>query len=847
MKHTKKALLTSALCLLLCMSMLIGTTFAWFTDEVSSGKNQIIAGNLDIEVEYSHDGANWNNLQGATDLFGTDLWEPGRVDVVYFRVTNAGTLKLKYNLAMSILNEIGSVNVNGAAFKLSDYIKFGIKETSAVYPDRAAAVADVEASAKNIKEGFATPGTMEPNTVSKFALVVYMPSTVGNEANYRGNDIPTIDLGITMVATQFQGEQDSFGPTYDDAADFPILSSPEVVPAAGNVALKTSSNVEVKVPVTMLPANVTSIQLAHSAPVVDSVTNTVSFDAAELVDQDGDVVELQAIGAETMTVKLPVSGIANGTAVAVYHDGELVATPVVADGFITYEASHFCQIIVQPITLVGTAAELESAVANGGTIILNADIALSNILVIDKANTVLDGQGKYTLTSSADRGINVSGANGVIIKNLTVNASGERAINIIKNATNVTIENVVATAANYTVNVASSAPNAVVTIQNSTLSGKCTVNVASPGASVAVADSTINCIDDNTTAGESYAALSLGKESIGGQILATSCVINVTADSDSIKAKNAAVDGVVTIDGSSEDVMIIVAAITYPSPYYYGFASLADAIAFAKDGDYIQLIRDIELNADEPIKIEKALTIDLNGKTLSGKSTTSTTSYMIEVKATGALTLNGEGTVSFYATTPDINWGGVGQPAFPGYANNTIKNSGTLVIDGPTVQNITAPGGASYAIDCYQGSSLTLNSGLIDGKGKCAIRMFCNSNTLSTNVTINGGTVTGKRAVWVHLPSSNINNVRPVNLTITGGKLICNDIENDVCVYSYSYGDSFAGTNITISGGEFVGAVCFGGGNAKTTQENVTVTGGIFHNELGRYLADGGWEDIAKP
>ena len=107
-----------------------------------------------------------------------------------------------------------------------------------------------------------------------------------------------------------------------------------------------------------------------------------------------------------------------------------------------------------------------------------------------------------------------------------------------------------------------------------------------------------------------------------------------------------------------------------------------------------------------------------------------------------------------------------------------------------------------------------------------------------------GGTITGKRAIWVQLPGSNIANVRPVNLTINGGELICTNTDADVCVYSYSYGDSFANTNITITGGEFTGLVAFGGGNAKSTEENVTITGGTFNGGVGRYLANDGWEDI---
>ena len=174
-------------------------------------------------------------------------------------------------------------------------------------------------------------------------------------------------------------------------------------------------------------------------------------------------------------------------------------------------------------------ADAYTAAAAGDTIVLLSDINSSAIIAIDKA-IILDGNGK-TLTSTAGRAINVTGVNGVTIKNLTINASGERAINVIQNATNVTVDNVTATAANYTVNVAGSAPNAVVTITNSELNGLCTVNAAAEGVQITIDNSVINCNDNNTTVGESYAALSLGAESVNGKIIATNTVINVTEGS----------------------------------------------------------------------------------------------------------------------------------------------------------------------------------------------------------------------------------------------------------------------------------------------------------------------------
>ena len=122
-KNAKKALFSSVLSLLLCASMLVGTTFAWFTDEVSSGVNTIQSGTLKIGVKYTQDGTTWNDLDSATDLFSGALWEPGHTRVVALKLTNEGSLALKYKVGMNIVSEKAGTNVNGDSFKLSDYLE----------------------------------------------------------------------------------------------------------------------------------------------------------------------------------------------------------------------------------------------------------------------------------------------------------------------------------------------------------------------------------------------------------------------------------------------------------------------------------------------------------------------------------------------------------------------------------------------------------------------------------------------------------------------------------------------------------------------------------------------------
>lgn len=221
-KTTKKTLLTSVLSLVLCMAMLIGSTFAWFTDSVTSANNKITAGNLDIELEY-YTGTEWKTVKDATELFTGNLWEPGHSEVVYFKLTNKGTLALKYQLGVNIVSETGSVNVEGDNFKLSQYIEYGVVEgKQPSYAKREDAVTAVKDSSIALASGYSKNGYMEKqNDTLYLAMVVYMPETVGNEANYAtGEAVPTIDLGVNLLATQYTYEEDSFDNQYDVNATF---------------------------------------------------------------------------------------------------------------------------------------------------------------------------------------------------------------------------------------------------------------------------------------------------------------------------------------------------------------------------------------------------------------------------------------------------------------------------------------------------------------------------------------------------------------------------------------------------------------------------------------------------
>ena len=231
-KSTKRALLTSVLALIMCISMLVGSTFAWFTDSVTSNNNIITSGNLDAELYWSTDANNWEKVTETTNVFSNQLWEPGHTEVVYLKVVNEGTLAFKYHLGVNVVSETIGKNVAGEIFKLSNYIEFDVIETDTAFADRDAARAAVT-NGQIISAGYSKGSSLMAKNkgVSEeyVALVVYMPETVGNEANYKtGTDAPVINLGINLVATQYTYENDSYGKDYDnDALPADVIATPE--------------------------------------------------------------------------------------------------------------------------------------------------------------------------------------------------------------------------------------------------------------------------------------------------------------------------------------------------------------------------------------------------------------------------------------------------------------------------------------------------------------------------------------------------------------------------------------------------------------------------------------------
>ncbi len=214
---TKKALLMSVLSVLVCFTMLLGTTFAWFTDSVTSANNKIIAGNLKIDLELLDKATgNWNSIKDSkAPLFSEDsLWEPGYTEVKILKVENEGSLALKWKATFS-----SDVALSDLADVLDVYVKVG----QSSYPERADLAGWTKAgTVREFVEGIesTTYGTLTAKGTADaeayLGLAVKMREEAGN--HYQNMSIGAFD--ITILATQLASEEDSFGIDYDALADY---------------------------------------------------------------------------------------------------------------------------------------------------------------------------------------------------------------------------------------------------------------------------------------------------------------------------------------------------------------------------------------------------------------------------------------------------------------------------------------------------------------------------------------------------------------------------------------------------------------------------------------------------
>ena len=326
-KSTKRALLGSVMAMVLCMAMLVGATFAWFTDTASTGVNKIQAGKLDVALEMKDASGKWVSAEGKTLDFvkaaaGEQvLWEPGcTYELPALQIRNNGNLALKYKVIIT--------GINGSA-KLNEAIEWIIGDVA-----------------------MGTEQHLAAGESNAFTIKGHMKESAGNE--YMNESIDGI--AITVVATQDTVESDSFDKDYDADAEYPVVAVANVN-TNGDTVLKDKEEdhtIQVTVPAGALDEGVQSLKLEvvkSATPAGVQVASTESSQSYEVTmkDQNGNAVSTNGT---LMTVEMNVGK--NRTALKLYHDGEKMTNDSgtltdaadhyvydAATGYVTMKVSHF--------------------------------------------------------------------------------------------------------------------------------------------------------------------------------------------------------------------------------------------------------------------------------------------------------------------------------------------------------------------------------------------------------------------------------------------------------------------------------------------------------------------------
>ena len=228
------------------------------------------------------------------------------------------------------------------------------------------------------------------------------------------------------------------------------------------------------------------------------------------------------------------------------------------------------------------------------------------------------------------------------------------------------------------------------------------------------------------------------------------------------------------------------------------YAKLSDAVTAAADGNTVTLLKD----TTEDVVVDKNITLDLDGNTLTGTKTSGKASLTV-VKGATATVKNGTilGTENGYYT---------------------IQNNGTA-----TFENLTATAGNTGSSMIDNWGTLTITSGTYSG-GLNTVK-----SEEGTTLTITGG-----KFVSDYAPAYDVTGTILVygTTTISGGEFIQNSTSTAARVVVTGLVEGY--TSITnVTGGSFTtkssGAIFHNLG--KATPDNFEVSGGTFSKSIPYY------------
>ena len=270
-RRTMKAtVIKSGLALLMCLSMFIGSTFAWFTDQVSGATNIIQSGSLDIEMQWAkeYDGEDtvWKNAAGANaePVFDYENWEPGYSEVRYIKVSNEGNLAFKWLMSIIPTGIVGklaeAIEVRYDIVSGNPHFVEPTADNKAGSLRNAGMLTDVINGEDTVVQGVLLPEGKEAEGFYSGEIVVcvtlHMQEISGNE--FQGEKVGDA-FTVLLKATQYSYEYDSFDNKYDKEANYPYVVTDLELSAGLNGKVDENNRLTEEIVLTHAPTGITAV------------------------------------------------------------------------------------------------------------------------------------------------------------------------------------------------------------------------------------------------------------------------------------------------------------------------------------------------------------------------------------------------------------------------------------------------------------------------------------------------------------------------------------------------------------------------------------------------------------
>lgn len=841
--------------------MLLGTTYAWFTDTVTSGTNRIQSGNLDVEMLYKNASTNeYTSVDKAdvsdpvffTDVNGNPIsWEPGAMAYAYFKVKNTGTLSLKYGFYLNIIGKNALVT-NGESHSLDEVIKaYFVKGDDCINSYN---IGDYQFD--DLKK-FTGNGTLSANAEDVFTVILYWnPTVYDNLYNVYDNTTVSavgenedknqlyINLDIRLSATQASDENDSFDESYDDNIQLWRLS--QVVPDGRWISITDGEDVKLEdttapyitvvdeneQPVQIIPLTDGTFGVGNGTVIVNEsnieYSNYSGIPQKVVIRTDGVTTNLNIHAPDDVITHYGDAGVIkiDECAMNSFHEHGKVAMMEIAKGRIALEAGsrvkklhldsdgadHFDKIILaaDPTVTLPRITRDTAEIGENGTLVVELQKDTNNTEETEREYFWLYREGvisQIVVTDNVIDGIAYD-ENDSSFHGYTDDGRTEEDLVLGVSEENISTRKVAMEIANeYT--------------------GKET-------------DGTL-VVDQKI--------IDLPKVDTDGY-LADTDENNVTEKGLTEEEKNIEKQKAINDEISTDTD-------TIPECYVGTEAmTLADAVNNAPENENTVIIlnKNIYIEGNDGITVpeNKDITLDLNGWTITGVFGETSCGQLFDNH--GKLTItdsssNADGEITSASIITNEH-GSTVTNADNGFSGTLILNHGDLTVEkGSIIQGIKDT--LSYCVDNCSGARFTMNGGSLYNRNTYCIRMFCDSTTSDNNVEINGGHISGKGCIWVQNPygSTDINNriKNKGTLNISGGTLDCLANSTDA-VYSYEAFYGFTGNDygtyydnsaisINISGGKINGAInVFKCIDDPTRNANCTITGGEINAPLQVYM-----------